>query len=405
MILARLALPAGLRLPVHALGATQIITWGTTFYAPAVLAPPVAAETGWSRTAVFGAFSLSMLLGAALAKPAGRLIDRHGGRLLMALGSALAASGLLLAAVATTLPVYVGAWLVLGLAMRFALYEAAFATLAAAAGRDARRAISVLTLYGGLASTIFWPIGYALVEAAGWRAAFAVYAAFNLLVCLPLHLFALPRAARGAEPAPGAAPAPGTAGALETAAERRLALWLLTLVFALFSFVNSALSAHLVDTLVALGIPAAEAVTLASLRGIGQVAGRFWEILFAGALAPMRLCLVAVGLTPLAFAALAFGASLLSAGLFTFLQGASNGLVTIARGVVPLLLFGSAGYGALIGAMSGPALVAAAVAPAIQAAVVDFAGYRAALLLDAVAAALAVAMVLLLARLLARARA
>src|SRR6185295_11585627 len=167
------------------------------------------------------------------------------------------AAGLLLAAVAQNFAVYAAAWLILGVAMRLALYEAAFATLTAAAGAQARRAISVLTLYGGFASSIFWPIGYGLVEAIGWRATLFAFAAMNLLICAPLHAFALPRPAPAA--APGAAGSAAAAGSLRPG-DRRLAFWLLTAALALFTYVNAALSAHLIDTLVAFDLTRAEAV-------------------------------------------------------------------------------------------------------------------------------------------------
>lgn len=375
----RFSLPARLRAATHALGATQIIGWGTTIYAPAVLASPIVADTGWSRSAVFAAFSVSPLVGAALVRPVGRLIDAYGGRPVMTAGSGVAALGLLVAAVAPTLPVYFAAWAILGLAMRLGLYEAAFATLTFAGGRDARRAISALTLYGGFASTVFWPIGWALIEGIGWRGTFAAFAALHLAVCLPLHAYFLPTTPAAAAPVGADPPAAAPAGATLMGRERTIALVLLTVAFALLLYVNSALTAHFIDTLVAFGLYGGAAVTVSAVRGIGQVAGRLWEIVFAAGLAPMTLCLVAVGLTPLAFAALFLGAGTVGATLFAFGQGASNGLVTIARGVAPLLLFGPAGYGLLVGTMATPGLIAMALAPAVHAGLVDVWGHRVAL--------------------------
>jgi hypothetical protein len=393
----RLALPSSVRVAVHTLGVTQIISWGTTFYVPAVFSAPIIAETGWSKTEVYGAFSVSLVLGALIARRVGHFIDQRGGRLAMAFGSVLCALGLLGIAAATSYVVYLGAWILLGVAMRLALYEAAFATLTAAARHEARRAISVLTLYGGFASTVFWPIGFGLVEAVGWRMALVVFAAINLAICLPLHLLLLPRGG----PAPieqdeGRAAPVDTSFVLE-GSDRTLALWMLSAAFALFTFMSSALSAHLIDTLVALGLTGPAAVTTASLRGVGQVAARLGELLFAARLGPLALCTLALGLSPLAFLPLAAGVKVLTATLFTLLQGAGNGLATIARGVAPLLLFGPHGYGALTGTMAAPSLVAAAFAPAVHAAIVDLAGYRVGLLFEAGVAALGVVFVLLLA--------
>lgn len=396
---------AGTRRAVSALGVTQIVSWGTTFYAPTVLSTPITADTGWSKTAVFGAFSAALILGALLAQPVGRLIDRFGGRWMMASGSLIAASGLMVAALATSVVAYWVAWAILGVAMRLVLYEAAFATLALAAGREARRAISILTLFGGFASTVFWPVGWTLVDACGWRATLGIFAALNLLVCLPLHALLLP----AGRPDPMVLPA-DTATAMHDEGtvdpvRRRSMLILLTLCFALFMYSNSALSAHLVDTLMVFGLTATAAVSVAALRGVGQVVARLWEILFAARLHPLTLCLIAIGLTPVALLALVGAPWLICAAAFAFLQGASNGLVTIARGVVPLLLFGARGYGALIGAMTAPALLSTALAPGVHAALVEHGGHGLALFLALACAVLALVLAILLAWRLRRAAA
>ncbi|MEK7246480.1 MAG: MFS transporter [Pseudomonadota bacterium] len=396
-ILSKFSIPQHLRASTHALGATQIIGWGTTMYAPAILATPIVADTGWARTDVFAAFSASLVIGALLARPAGRLIDRHGGRAALAAGSGLTALGLALAAIAPTLPLYFAAWAVLGVAMRLMLYEAAFATLAAAGGNDARRAISVLTLYGGLASTVFWLIGWELIAAFGWRATFAVYAALNLCVCLPLHAFFLPASGPAGPAAERDATASENRAGVLVGRERKIALVTLTIAFVLLMYVNSALSAHLIDILIAFGLSSENAVAVASLKGIGQVAGRIWEIVFAGAFHPLTLSTIAIGLTPLALATLLLPLGIAGAILFTFGQGASNGLVTIARGVAPLVLFGSAGYGTLIGAMAAPVLMAVALAPAAYAALVERYGPPIAMLTNIAAALIGFVMVALLA--------
>jgi predicted MFS family arabinose efflux permease len=395
--LARLALPSSVRAAVHTLGVTQIVSWGTTFYAPAVFSAPIIAETGWSKTEVYAAFSASLVLGALIARRVGQFIDQRGGRNAMSLGSVLCALGLLGVAAAHSYTVYFAAWLLLGVAMRLSLYEAAFATLTAAARHEARRAISVLTLYGGFASTVFWPIGFWLVEAQGWRMALVVFAACNLAICLPLHLFLLPRGGPAPIVRDGPRAAPVDTSRILTGRERTIALWTLSTAFALFSFMSSAFSAHLIDLLAALGLSDPAAVATASLRGVGQVGARLWELLFAARLGPLALSALALGLTAVAFVPLTAGVGAITAPLFTLMQGAGNGLVTIARGVAPLILFGPQGYGALTGAMAAPSLVAAAFAPAVHAAIVDLAGNRVGLVFEAAVASLSVVLVLLLA--------
>ncbi|MBI1775903.1 MAG: MFS transporter [Proteobacteria bacterium] len=372
------ALPPAIGGSVHALGITQIVCWGTTFYAPAVISDPIIAEMGWSRTEVFGAFSLSLILGALVSRPAGRALDRHGGRTLMAMGSAVCALGLLVLSLAPSLPVYLAGWLVLGVGMRLSLYEAAFATLTEIAGTEARRAISALTFYGGFASSVFWPLGWALASWVGWRGALVIFAALNLMVCLPLHLWCLPARKPRATKAASPGSTNGDSGRLEGTL-RRLAMVAFTLAFALMTYVNSALSAHIIDTLVAMGLSGKEAVSVASLRGFGQVGARVSEFLFAAGLDPVWLAIIAVGLTPLALVVLFLGGGFVIATVFSLGQGASNGLVTIARGAAPLVVFGAEGYGQLLGTMAGPALIASAVAPLVHAAVIDRWGHGAAL--------------------------
>ena len=173
------------RLPggaVTALGITQLIGWGTSFYLPAVFAHRIAEDTGWSLTLVFAAFSWNLIVAGAMSRRIGEMIDRLGAPRVMTIGSALMAMGLLMLSTATTTVQLFAAWTILGVASRAALYDAAFAALAAIFGQGARRAISLLTLWGGLASTVFWPLGHFLVEAIDWRWSTAVYALLNLAV-------------------------------------------------------------------------------------------------------------------------------------------------------------------------------------------------------------------------------
>jgi hypothetical protein len=227
--------------------------------------------------------------------------------------------------------------------------------------------------------------------------ALVVFAACNLAICLPLHLFLLPRGGPAPIERDGPRAVPVDTSRILTGRERTIALWTLSAAFALFSFMSSAFSAHLIDLLAALGLSDPAAVATASLRGVGQVGARLWELLFAARLGPLALSALALGLTAVAFVPLTAGVGAITAPLFTLMQGAGNGLVTIARGVAPLVLFGPQGYGALTGAMAAPSLVAAAFAPAVHAAIVDLAGNRVGLVFEAAVASLSVVLVLLLA--------
>ena len=355
-------------LVITGLGITQIIGWGTTYYALGALSPDIAAATGWSKTLIFGAFSAALLVSGLISARAGRLLDRRSGRAVMMAGSALAALGLLVIGIAPHPLAYAAGWLILGFAMRLATYDAAFASLAQIAGAGARRAISYLTLFGGLASTVFWPLSHVLSSAVGWGNTMLVFAALHLLVCLPIH-WAVLGGARGEQEGPLAEP---DAAPPLTGPERRGAMALFAAAIALNGLVFSAISAHVVPLFEGLGFAGAEAVAMAALIGPAQVASRIGEILLGRRLAATTLGLIAFGLLPLALAV--FGLGGFSAGaamLFALLYGASNGLVTIAKGAVPLVLFGRKGYGELLGILAAPNLALNAVAPLLFALLLD----------------------------------
>jgi MFS family permease len=354
---------------VHLLAATQIISYGSLYYAFALLAPAVRAELDWRNEIVFGAFSLSLLVAGLAATPAGALVDRYGGRRVMAAGSLLAGAGLLGLAAAHTVVAYFAAWAVIGVAMAMVWYEAAFATINREFGLGARRAISVLTLFGGFASTIFWPLTLYLSEALGWRGTFAAYAALQLLLCLPLHLalsVGPKRSQRSAAQGPG--------GHTLRQAMRDPVFWKLAVAFATNMFIFSAMSVHVIPLLQRLGHPIGVAVFLATLIGPMQVAGRMGEMALAHRLAPAMVGRVTFALLPAGLLALLmFGERQFAAALFCILYGMSNGIVTIVRGTVPQDLFGRQNYGAIAGALAGPALIAKAAGPLALATLVEVA--------------------------------
>jgi len=392
----RQRLAAPMPVAVTALGLTQIIAWGTSLYALGVLGAPIAADTGWSRSLVFGGLTAGLLVAAAVSTSVGRLIDTWGGRRVMTLGSALLAAGLAALAHVQSEATYLAVWAFLGLAMRMSLYDAAFAALVQVTPARGRRAISYLTLFGGFASSIFWPIGHALCGAYGWRSTLVVFAALNLIVCLPLHWFGLARTE--VEPAADATDTPSAAGAVLEGRSRTIAMVLFGLVFAASAFVFGAFSVHLPAVLQAFGLAPAAAVTLAALKGVAQVGGRVWELVFARRMQPLNLGRISIVFMPLSLLVLlAFGASYPAALAFTLLFGISNGLVTIVRGAVPLALFGRIGYGTMLGILATPYLLLNALSPALFAVAVDAWGYEVAVAILLGAALLALAAIELMA--------
>ena len=363
---------------ILALGITQIVSWGTTLYCLGVLGKPIVADTGWSQSLVFGGLTVGLLVSSAISTLVGRLIDRRGGQQVMALGSLLMAVGLVLLSLVHNPATYLLAWAFLGVAMRMTLYDAAFAALVQVTPSRGRRAISYLTLFGGFASSVFWPIGHALTSAYGWRTTLVIFAVINLLVCLPLHWLGLARreTAEQAEQARAAdasavAPAPPLEGA-----QRILAMALFSVIVAAGAVVFGALAVHLVPLLEATGLAVGTAVFVASLKGAAQVAGRVWDLTLARKWHPIDVGRVSVAIMPLSFLVLMLGnASFTTALAFTLLFGISNGLVTIMRGAVPLALFGPKGYGGVLGILATPYLLLAAVAPAAFAWIVEHYGY------------------------------
>jgi sugar phosphate permease len=381
---------------ISGLGITQIIGWGTTYYALGALSQDIAASTGWPKTLIFGAFSAALLLSGLTSRWSGRLIDRRGGRRMMMAGSWLSALGCALIGLFPHPAAYVTGWLVLGLAMRLATYDAAFASLAQITGSGARRAISYLSLFGGLASTVFWPVSHYLSGSIGWGNTLLVYAGLHLVVCLPIHWAVLGQA-RGETPGAGTA---DDAAAPLGGPERFQAMALLSAALALNGVVFSAISAHVVPLFSGLGFEGGAAVLMAALIGPSQVASRLGEILLGRRLKATQLGLIAFGLLPVAIAVFAIGQFSLAAALaFAVLYGASNGLVTIAKGAVPLALFGRRGYGEMLGVLSAPTLVLNAAAPLAFAILLEALSAPSALLVAGAAALASALSMLWLARL------
>ncbi len=354
---------------VLVLGVTQILAWGTIFYTPVLTVPLIAADRGWSFTLAMAGFSLALLT-AGLASPrTGLLIDRFGGHRVMPIGSLLGALGLVGLVYADHPATYLAVWMLLGVAISGSLYDPAFATLGRIFGAAARQPITALTLAGGFASTVSWPVTHLLIQSVGWRGTYLVYAAVLALVAAPLHAFVLPRTRAEATSRPAVAQADRTSSVLPA---RGWPFVLVAAAFATYAFVPSGLSAHLLAIFGRAGIDAATVVAIGTLFGPAQVLARIGEFAFARRVHPLRVAQFAVGSLLLAFALLAvFGMSVAAAAVFALMFGMCNGLMTIARGAVPLSLFGAAGYGHLIGRIALPYMMMQAIAPLVLAFVAE----------------------------------
>lgn len=382
-----LRLSAGRRgLVVAALGSAQTIGWASSYYLPAVLAVPMARDLGLAPVWVFGAFSMALGVSALVGPWAGARIDRMGGRGVLVLSNLVFSLGLATLAAAPSAAMLFAGWAIIGLAMGMGLYEAAFATLVGIYGRDARGPITGITLIAGFASTLGWPLSGLMLSAWGWREACLGWAVLHLCAALPLNAL-LPgqtgRITPKSDPTTQDGPPPP-----------RLALALLAFVFAATWFNSTAMAAHLPGLLQAAGASTATAIAAGALIGPAQVAARVLEFGLLRRLHPLTSARAATAAHPVAAVVLfAFGGP--AAYAFALLHGAGNGILTIAKGTLPLALFGAAGYGQRLGWLNAPARVLQAAAPLIFGAALSAWGLGAIWLTAVIGLAATLALVLL----------
>jgi hypothetical protein len=357
------------RVVITALGIAQILAWGTSFYFPAVFAGPIVADTGWSLGYVVGGTSVGLLVAGLISPQVGKIIDVRGGRPILLASSLFYAAGLIGIGLAPALPVYLMAWVLLGIGMGTGLYDAVFAALGRMYGSAARGPITNLTLFGGFASTVCWPLSAFMIEHIGWREACFVYAGLHLLVALPLQMAVIRRAPKSA-----AATHADTAQSTSppAIANETLIFALLALVLSIAAGIGSIVVVHLLIFLQARGVDFAVAVSLGTLFGPAQVGARVVERLFGSRYHPIwtmigSCTLMAIGL-------------LLLAGRFPILllvillYGAGYGISWIGRGTLPLALFGPVRFPRLMGKLAFPSLIVQALAPSAGALLIEASG-------------------------------
>lgn len=375
------------RVVITTLGFAQILAWGTSFYFPAVFAGPIVHDTGWSLGPVVGGTSIGLLVAGLISPQVGRLIDRHGGRLVLLSSSIFYALGLIGVGLAPTLPVYLIAWALIGLGMGTGLYDAVFAALGRLYGSGARGPITNLTLFGGFASTICWPLSAFMIDHLGWRSACFVYAGLHLLVALPLQMAVLRKQPVHAEAARHAdsvrPPAP--------IAHEGVIFALLAVVLSLAAGIGSTVIVHMMLFLQARGVDFAVAIGLGALFGPAQVGARVVERLFGNRYHPIWTMIASCTL-------MAAGLVLLSGHFplllpIILLYGAGYGISWIGRGTLPLALFGPLRFPRLMGKLAFPSLIIQALAPSAGALLIEAAGVDATL---GVLTALALANVVLI---------
>jgi MFS family permease len=351
---------------VIALGSTQTLAWASSYYLPAILGAPIAKALGIAPSVFFGIFSIALLLSSGLAPIVGRVIDRHGGRPVLAASNVVLAAGLVMLGLAEGVIGLCAAWLVLGVGTAMGLYSPAFATLTRLYGIGARAPITGITLLAGFASTIGWPVSAFMLEHYGWREACFLWAGLNFFVCLPVNWLLIPTA-----PAESPMPQAEEAGDTERGAEfQRGTMLILAFFFAATRFVSGALAAHLPRLLEGAGASAVAAIAAGALVGPAQVGARLFEFGILRSFHPLFPARVAALLHPLGAGFMALLGPL-GITFFAILHGAGNGMLTIAGGTLPLALFGPNGYGKRTGILAVPTRIAESAAPLLFGLLID----------------------------------
>lgn len=383
------------RAAILGLGITQIIGFGTTYYLLGLLGPPIARDLGLPKAVILAGISVTFIASALLGPLAGRLQDQIGSRLVMACGSMIMALGLFLLSRAEGPVLYFLAWGVIALGTPLSLYNAAFTAITRMAGRNARRAIVILTLLGGLASTIIWPVTAMLLSVWSWRDIVLGYALINLLVCVPAHALLLE--GRTPDSEQNGASDPIAPGIPEHAALK--AFILLTIMLSLISLVGNGWSMLVFPVLDGLGFESGQAVLVASLVGVFQVLGRVGEMASAGRHSALRTAQISNSLFAIGFAFLIVSGGSLAMGIaFAAAYGIANGLNTIVKGALTLQLYGSLGYGERLGKITLAPGLCAALAPILGGLVLDLQGARGLSILFLMLGCAAMAMMILLTR-------
>lgn len=369
-----MASPLDRRIVITALGVTQILAWGTSFYIPAVFAEPIVHDTGWSLAWVVGGTSIGLLVAGLISPQVGRIIDRHGGRPILFASSLFYAAGLIGMGLAPTLPVYLFAWVLIGIGMGTGLYDAVFAALGRLYGSEARGPITNLTLFGGFASTLCWPLSVFMIENAGWRSACFIYAAIHLFIALPLQMSVIgtppARVAHKAETSGGDVPDEAAPIANET-----LIFALLAVVFSVSAAIGAIVVVNFMIFLQARGADLALAVTLGTLFGPAQVGARLVDRLFGSSYHPIWTMIASCSLMAIGLTMLTGGFPILM--LTVLLYGAGYGIFWIGRGTLPLALFGPLRFPRLMGKLAFPSLIVQALAPSIGAYMIEVNGANA----------------------------
>ena len=343
------------------LGTAQTLAWGSTYYLPAVLADEMARDIGLSIELYFGTFSAALVISALIGPKVGRIIDRAGGNGVLSAANVLFAAALVLLSQSHSFLPFAAAWVLMGIGMGLGLYDSAFAALGRLYGRDARGAITGITLLAGFASTIGWPLTAWGASEIGWRETCLAWAAAHILIGLPCNWLFLPR--------------PKDLAATLKAADEPVPLdrtmVLLAIAFSAAWIVTAGMAAHFPRIMEAAGATPTEAIAAGALIGPAQVAARIFEASLLSRFHPLVSGRLSMTTHPVGAAVILTAGGGIAASAFAVLHGMGNGIITIARGTVPLALYGPRNYGYRLGLLGAPSRFLSAGAPFVFALLID----------------------------------
>ena len=352
--------PIDPRLVVSALGIGQILAWGTSFYFPAVFAGAIVADTGWPLGFVVGGTSIGLLVGGLISPQVGAIIERHGGRPVLLASSLFYALGLTGVALAPNLPIYLLAWVAIGIGMGTGLYDAVFAALGHLYGSKARGPITNLTLFGGFASTVCWPLSAFMIDHIGWREACMVYAALHMCLVLPLQRAVIRRAPARTVSTPVQADDMRSEG-LAPVEREGVIFTLVALVLSLTAGVGAIVLVNFMVFLQSTGVDYPTAIALGTLFGPAQVGARLIESLFGSRYHPIWTMIASC--TAMAVGLLMLFSHFPTLVLVILVYCGGYGIFWIGRCTLPLALFGPLRFPRLMGKIAFPSLIVQAFAP------------------------------------------
>lgn len=353
----------GVRLAALSVG--QVVSWGVLYYALIVAGPAVADETGWPLAVVTACFSAGLIVSALAGVVVGRILDRRGPRVVMTAGSVIGVAGFVVVAIAPDIPVFVLGWLVCGLGQSAVLYQAAFTVITRRYGERRHGALTILTLAGGLASTVFAPVVAGLLSVLDWRATFLVLAGVLAVVTIPLHAISLERSWPALPP-----PHPDDDEHTVSTVLRSSRFWLLEIATVAVVAALYSVTLAVIPLFTEKGFTFELAALALGLLGAGQVVGRLLFLVVPHGSRPWLpvVLVAALAAVLLALLALVPGPPWLVIGI-GIVAGAVRGAQTLVQAAAVADRWGTRNYGAINGVFAAPVTITAAVTPALGAAI------------------------------------